>query len=88
MPGSGLSLPLNLSKIASCCKGSYYAPRRFAVCFRNFQAPFNMESDYACFVFCATKAVQLAYSEPRCRVLIFRVCHGIELTLIRSTLTT
>lgn len=46
MPGSGITLPLDLSRIAASCKGSFYAPRRFA-------------------------AVQLAYSEPRCRVLIF-----------------
>ena len=30
MPGSGISLPLNLPNIAARCKGSYYAPRRFA----------------------------------------------------------
>ena len=47
MPGSGISLPLDLGLIASRCKGSYYAPKRFA-------------------------AVQLAYSNPRCRVLVFR----------------
>lgn len=42
-----MQLPLDLSLIASRCKNSYYAPRRFS-------------------------AVQLAYSEPRCRILIFR----------------
>ena len=47
MPGSGVTLPLNLTQIASRCTGSFYAPRRFA-------------------------AVQLAYHNPRCRVLIFR----------------
>lgn len=47
MPGSGLALPLDLGNIAARCKGSFYAPRRFA-------------------------AVQLAYSNPRCRVLVFR----------------
>ena len=31
MPGSGISLPLDLGLIASRCKGSYYAPKRFAV---------------------------------------------------------
>ena len=46
MPGSGITLPLDLANIAARCKGSFYAPRRFA-------------------------AVQLAYSNPRCRVLIF-----------------
>ena len=46
MEGSGVSLPLNLPNIAARCKGSYYAPRRFA-------------------------AVQLAYANPRCRVLVF-----------------
>ena len=30
MPGSGVTLPLNLSQIASRCTGSFYAPRRFA----------------------------------------------------------
>lgn len=30
MPGSGISLPLDLANIAARCKGSYYAPRRFA----------------------------------------------------------
>ena len=33
MPGSGITLPLNLANIAARCKGSFYAPRRFAVCF-------------------------------------------------------
>ena len=46
VPGSGITLPLNLANIAARCKGSFYAPRRFA-------------------------AVQLAYSNPRCRVLVF-----------------
>ena len=45
--GTGGSLPLDLHRIAACCKNAYYAPRRFS-------------------------AVQLAYSEPRCRVLVFR----------------
>lgn len=31
MPGSGITLPLDLGLIASRCKGSYYAPKRFAV---------------------------------------------------------
>lgn len=31
MPGSGVTLPLNLSRIASRCTSAYYAPRRFAV---------------------------------------------------------
>ena len=30
MPGSGVTLPLNLTQIASRCTGSFYAPRRFA----------------------------------------------------------
>ena len=30
MKGSGISLPLDLASIAARCKGSYYAPRRFA----------------------------------------------------------
>ena len=46
MAGSGITLPLDLASIAARCKGSFYAPRRFA-------------------------AVQLAYSNPRCRVLVF-----------------
>lgn len=45
-PGSGVTLPLNMHKIATKCVGAYYAPRRFA-------------------------AVQLGFSDPRCRVLIF-----------------
>lgn len=47
VPGSGLTLPLNLRAIASKCNGCYYAPKRFA-------------------------AVQLAFANPRARVLIFR----------------
>lgn len=31
VPGSGLSLPLNLQEIAAKCTGAFYAPRRFAV---------------------------------------------------------
>lgn len=46
VPGSGVTLPLNLKEIASRCKGAFYAPRRFA-------------------------AVQLAFSNPRSRVLVF-----------------
>ena len=33
VPGSGLTLPLNLQEIAAKCTGAFYAPRRFAVCF-------------------------------------------------------
>ena len=46
VPGSGLTLPLNLHAIGARCTNAYYAPKRFA-------------------------AVQLAFSNPRCRVLIF-----------------
>lgn len=45
--GSQTKLPLNLTRIASMCTGSYFAPKKFA-------------------------AVQLAYSNPRARVLVFR----------------
>ena len=45
--GSGITLPLDLHRIAARCRNSYFAPKRFS-------------------------AVQLAYSEPRCRVLVFR----------------
>ena len=47
VPGSGLTLPLDLHAIGSRCTNAYYAPKRFA-------------------------AVQLAFSNPRCRVLVFR----------------
>ena len=47
VPGSGLTLPLNLHHVASRCTGAFHSPRRFA-------------------------AVQLAFSNPRCRVLVFR----------------
>ena len=46
MPGSGVTLPLDLHAIAARCTNAYYAPRRFA-------------------------AVQFAFNNPRCRVLIF-----------------
>ena len=46
MPGSGLTLPLDLEHIAARCSSAYYAPKRFA-------------------------AVQLAYTTPRARVLVF-----------------
>lgn len=46
VPGSGVTLPLDLHAIGARCTNAYYAPRRFA-------------------------AVQLAFSNPRCRVLIF-----------------
>ncbi len=45
--GSGVTLPLDLHRIAARCKNSYYAPKKFS-------------------------AVQLAYNDPRCRVLVFR----------------
>ena len=47
VPGSGITLPLDLHTIGARCTNAYYAPKRFA-------------------------AVQLAFSNPRCRVLIFR----------------
>ena len=46
MPGSGLTLPLDLHAIAARCTNAYYAPKRFA-------------------------AVQVAFDNPRCRVLVF-----------------
>ena len=46
VPGSGLTLPLDLHAIGARCTNAYYAPKRFA-------------------------AVQLAFSNPRCRVLVF-----------------
>lgn len=53
MPGSGVTLPLDLHAIASRCTNAYYAPRRFA-------------------------AVQFAFNNPRCRVLIFRKPQAIS----------
>ena len=47
VPGSGITLPLDLHTIGARCTNAYYAPKRFA-------------------------AVQLAFSNPRCRVLVFR----------------
>ncbi len=46
MPGSGLTLPLNLHAIAARLTNAYFAPKRFA-------------------------AVQVAFNNPRCRVLVF-----------------
>ena len=46
IPGSGLTLPLDLHAIAARCTNAYYAPKRFA-------------------------AVQLAFNNPRSRVLVF-----------------
>ena len=46
VPGSGITLPLDLHAIGARCTNAYYAPKRFA-------------------------AVQLAFSNPRCRVLVF-----------------
>jgi len=46
VPGSGITLPLDLHTIGARCTNAYYAPKRFA-------------------------AVQLAFSNPRCRVLVF-----------------
>jgi hypothetical protein len=53
VPGSGVTLPLDLHAIGSRCTNAYFAPRRFA-------------------------AVQLAFSNPRCRVLIFREPRAIS----------
>jgi hypothetical protein len=47
LPGSGVTLPLDLRTIAARCTNAYHAPQRFA-------------------------AVQFAFNNPRCRVLIFR----------------
>lgn len=52
VPGSGLTLPLDLHAIGARCTNAYYAPKRFA-------------------------AVQLAFSNPRCRVLVFRMSLAI-----------
>lgn len=60
VPGSGITLPLDLHRIAARCKNSYYAPKKFS-------------------------AVQLAYNEPRCRVLVFRKPHGPAHTLARTS---
>ena len=46
VPGSGITLPLDLHLISARCRNAFYAPKKFS-------------------------AVQLAYSEPRCRVLVF-----------------
>jgi len=46
VPGSGITLPLDLHLISALCRNAFYAPKKFS-------------------------AVQLAYSEPRCRVLVF-----------------
>ena len=46
LPGSGVTLPLDLRAIAARCTNAYHAPQRFA-------------------------AVQFAFNNPRCRVLIF-----------------
>ena len=47
VPGSGLTLPLDLHAIAARLTNAYFAPKRFA-------------------------AVQVAFNNPRCRVLVFR----------------
>ena len=82
MPGSGISLPLNLGLIASLCKGSYYAPKRFAVRLP-WSTPFGV-LPFADLPTCS-QAVQLAYSNPRCRVLVFRTSVGSNTaTLLRE----
>lgn len=53
VPGSGLTLPLDLHAIGARCTNAYYAPKRFA-------------------------AVQLAFSNPRCRVLVFRMLQAMS----------
>lgn len=57
--GSGMKLPLDLQRIASLCKNSYYAPKKFS-------------------------AVQLAYSEPRSRVLVFHTGRLVGTGALRS----
>ena len=47
MPGSGVSLPLDLGLIASRCKGSYYAPKRFAV-----RSPLSAPGVHFCLLTC------------------------------------
>ena len=69
MKGSGISLPLDLASIAARCKGRttrlvallLYVARRFTHAFLH----------HADMLLCPTQ-VQLAYSNPRCRVLVFR----------------
>lgn len=76
MPGSGLTpgQPLDLAKIAAKCNGAYFAPKRFAAVRRN---PFQTHC-YSCWYaehqVCFPHAwqVQLAYTNPRCRILVFR----------------
>ena len=72
MPGSGLKLPLDLAHIASRCRSAYYAPRRFAVRF-TFEPFYRFPKRSP-----AAQAVQLAYSSPRSRVLVFRAPRRFE----------
>jgi len=60
LPGSGVTLPLDLRTIAARCTNAYHAPRRFA-------------------------AVQFAFNNPRCRVLIFRKPQARFLTTTTQT---
>ena len=57
VPGSRVTLPLDLHHIAARCRNAFYAPKKFS-------------------------AVQLAYSEPRCRVLVFRTSQAAALPTV------
>lgn len=86
MEGSGITLPLDLRHIASRCKGSFYAPKRFAVRTLLSDAVDHRLTETPGRLMCA-QAVQLAYSSPRARVLIFRT-RDPSVTRVYNTLTT
>ena len=71
--GSGITLPLDLFRIAARCNGAYFASKRFAA----VQVPFGPHLGHTpCHGFSCSRAwtscSQLAYTHPRCRVLVFR----------------
>ena len=68
--GSGLTLPLDLFHIAARCNGAYFASKRFAavqVCSHQLLCCFYLKLTRVW-----SSCSQLAYTHPRCRVLVFR----------------
>ena len=75
--GSGITLPLDLFKIASRCNGAYFASKRFAAV--QVHHLHGRQASQSICSLCQSVCSQLAYTHPRCRVLVFRE-HTVDRT--------
>lgn len=64
MPGSGVTLPLDLKHIASRCVGSYFAPKRFAAVQLAFATPRCRVLVFRKFTPCSPAEPPFTYRSP------------------------